>query len=288
MAKAVKRPDLMMKERLDMLLVARGLSETREKAQRVIMAGDVFVNGQRVDKAGASINVESEIEVRSALPYVSRGGYKLAHALDQFKIDVGGKICADVGASTGGFTDVLLQRGVAKVYAIDVGYGQLDWKLRNDPRVVVMERTNIREVESLLEPIAFACVDVSFISLKLVLPVVRKLMTFTSSQTPLLQGEGSVVALIKPQFEAGKALVGKGGVVRDPKTHRAVLVAMLDYCAKENWAVKGLTMSPIKGPAGNVEFLIHLTLAPASETISTMTLIDGALTTAAQLSKRND
>src|SRR5438034_1086495 len=236
-----------MKERLDLVLVARGLSESREKAQRLIMAGKVFVNGQRVDKAGAPVADTAQVELRGELPYVSRGGHKLASALDRFTIDVSGRVCADVGASTGGFTDVLLQRGAAKVYAIDVGYGQLDWKLRSNPCVVVMDRTNIRDVESLPEPAQFASIDVSFISLRLVLPVVRQLLTM----------DADVVALVKPQFEAGRGKVGKGGVVRDSAVHRAVLIETLEYSANNGWLVRGLMASPLKGAAGNVEFLIH-------------------------------
>lgn len=275
-----------------MLLAARGLSESREKAQRLILAGEVYVNGQRVDKVGTLVSVDAEIEMRNALPYVSRGGYKLAAALDEFQIDVEGKVCADVGASTGGFTDVLLQRGAAKVYAIDVGYGQLDWKLRNDSRVVVMERTNIREVESLPEPIEFACVDVSFISLKLVLPVIKRLLNGTGTTQheqaaapivhPRLSIDRHVVALIKPQFEAGKGQVGKGGVVRDQKIHRTVLETLLAYCANHGWQVIGLMASPITGPAGNVEFLIHLqpSLAPS---VPSAAMIETALAAAAEL-----
>jgi 23S rRNA (cytidine1920-2'-O)/16S rRNA (cytidine1409-2'-O)-methyltransferase len=240
-----------MKERLDLVLVARGLSESREKAQRLIMAGKVFVNGQRMDKAGAPVADTAQVELRGELPYVSRGGHKLASALDRFTIDVSGRVCADVGASTGGFTDVILQRGAAKVYAIDVGYGQLDWKLRSNPRVVVMDRTNIRDVASLPEPAQFVSIDVSFISLRLVLPVVRQLLTM----------DADVVALVKPQFEAGRGKVGKGGVVRDSAVHRAVLIEMLEYCANNGWLVRALMASPLKGAAGNLEFPLHLQIA---------------------------
>ncbi len=280
-----------MKQRLDLLLVARGLSESREKAQRVIMAGEVFVSGQRVDKAGTPIDDAAEIEVRGAMPYVSRGGYKLAAALDAFQIDVSGRVCADIGASTGGFSDVLLQRGASKVYAIDVGYGQLDWKIRKDSRVIVMERANIRYVESLPEPIQFACIDVSFISLKLVLPVVKRLLdgrrqTTDSGHSSTLHRPPSavadVVALVKPQFEAGKGQVGKGGVVRDSQIHRSVLTETFDYCAKTDWSVCGLIASPIKGPAGNVEFLIHLD-PTGFQNPSGLALIEPALEQASEL-----
>ena len=204
------------KERLDVLLVARGLAETRSKAQAIIMSGEVYVDGQKVDKAGADIPLEAEIEVRgSACPYVSRGGLKLEKALRDFGVKPEGYVCSDSGASTGGFTDCLLQQGAAKVFAIDVGYGQLAWKIRSDPRVVVMERTNIRYVtpEQLGEPLDLSVVDVSFISLKIVLPAIRK----------LLKPTGQVLCLIKPQFEAGKEKVGKKGVVRDPAVHEEVL-----------------------------------------------------------------
>ena len=288
-----------MKRRLDVLLVERGLADSREKAQRLIMAGEVFVADQRVGSASKLVDADANIVVRVALPYVSRGGYKLAAALDSFKIDVTGNVCADIGASTGGFTDVLLQRGAAQVYAIDVGYGQLDWKLRSDPRVVVMERMNIRAVASLPEPIAFACVDVSFISLKLVLPVVRRLLdggrTTDDGETDgrrttddgggrnIIGHPSSIVALIKPQFETGREQVGKGGVVRDAAVHRAVLTDMLDYCANNDWGVRGLIVSPIKGPAGNIEFLVHLTSSPSVVTTSPSSLIEAALSAAEKL-----
>ena len=237
------------------------------------MAGEVFVAGSRADRAAEPVAPDSNIEVRGSLPFVSRGGHKLSAALDRFAIDVSAKVCADIGASTGGFTDVLLQRGAAKVYAIDVGYGQLDWKLRNDPRVVVMERTNIRTVESLPESLAFACVDVSFISLRLVLPVVRRFMRAEL---------WNVVALIKPQFEAGKGQVGKGGVVRDPHIHRTVLETMLEFCAHNGWGIHGLMVSPIKGPAGIIEFLVNL--APWEATSAPIAaLIDAALAEAQSL-----
>ncbi|MBI5878647.1 MAG: TlyA family RNA methyltransferase [Chloroflexi bacterium] len=255
------------RERLDVLVVARGLAESREKAQRLIMAGEVFVDGQRMDKPGMTVPAEAGIEVRGGLPYASRGGFKLAHALDRFGITVAERVCADVGASTGGFTDVLLQRGAARVYAIDVGYGQLAWELRTDPRVVVMDRTNIRLVESLPEPASFACIDVSFISLTLVLPVVARLLT----------PGGELVALVKPQFEAGKGRVGKGGVVRDPAVHRDVLARMLALCEANGWSVGGLTASPIKGPAGNIEFLLHVNIDGARMAPASTALLDSAL-----------
>ncbi len=234
--------------RLDMLLHRRGLAPSREKARRLILAGQVFVDGQRVDKAGAQVDESADVEVRQGLPYVSRGGVKLEHALRAFAIDPSGLVTADVGASTGGFTDCLLQRGAARVYAIDVGYGQLDWGLRQDPRVVVMERTNARHLEALPEPVSLVTIDVSFISLALILPQVRR----------WLAPDGQVVALIKPQFEAGPERVGKGGVVRDPDVHRDVLHATLSWARENDWRILGLTRSPITGPKGNVEFLAWL------------------------------
>ncbi|CUS02034.2 putative rRNA methyltransferase YqxC [Candidatus Promineifilum breve] len=236
------------KERLDILLVDRGLVETRARARAHIMAGEVTVNGQRIDKAGTAVARDALIELATPLPYVSRGGYKLAGALDGFGVAVAGRVCADVGACTGGFTDVLLQRGAARVYAIDVGQGQLDWKLRQDERVTVMERTNARYLDALAEPIDLVVIDVSFISLKLILPAVRKWLAAT----------GEVIALIKPQFEAGPESVGKGGIVRDPAVHRAVLVDLLGWAAAAGWAVGGLRRSSIAGTDGNVEFLVWL------------------------------
>ncbi len=233
------------KERLDKLLVQRGLVETRERAQALIMAGQVFVEGQRVDKPGRRVPVDSHIDVRQQMPYVSRGGYKLAAMLDHLQLDVSGWTCVDVGSSTGGFTDVLLQRGARKVYAIDVGYGQLAWRLRQDPRVVVMERTNIRYVHSLPEPCDLATIDVSFIGLRLVLPPVRG----------LVRPEGWIIALIKPQFEAGPRRVGKGGIVRDPRVHRDVLVQVLEHAHSLALGLQALIVSPIRGTEGNVEFL---------------------------------
>lgn len=242
------------KERLDILLVERGLISTRSRAKAVIMAGEVLVDGQRVDKPGTKVARDAELHVVAPMPYVSRGGYKLAGALDLFQLDVAGKVCADVGACTGGFTDVLLQRRAARVYAIDVGYGQLDWKLRQDERVMVMERTNVRYLEDLPETADFASIDVSFISLKLVLPAVKK----------WLAPGGDIVALIKPQFEAGPKQVGKGGVVKDSAIHRQVLEEILGWTLENDLAPQALIRSPIKGADGNVEFLVHLRFAEDS------------------------
>ena len=247
------------KERLDVLLVSRGLAESRSKAQALIMAGDVYVCGQKADKAGLELDVETQdIEVRgAACPYVSRGGLKLEKALKNFGVDVSGFVCSDSGASTGGFTDCLLQQGASKVFAIDVGYGQLAWKIRSDPRVVVMERTNIRYVtpEDLGEPLDLSVIDVSFISLKIVLPAVQK----------LLKPTGQVLCLIKPQFEAGKENVGKKGVVRDPAVHQQVLEDFLSLARSLHLTVRDLTFSPVKGPEGNIEFLAHLGMEPGED-----------------------
>lgn len=236
------------KVRLDVLLVDRGLVESRERARALILAGDVTVNGQTVSRPGLSVPADVELAIVQPPPYVSRGGYKLAHALDAFGLQVAGLTVVDVGASTGGFTDVLLKRGAAKVYAVDVGYAQLDWRLRQDPRVVVMERTNIRHLTGLPEPVDAAVVDVSFISLTLVLP----------SVLPLLEPAGWIVALVKPQFEAGRSQVGKGGVVRDPEVHRLVLERVLNWATQHGLVIGGCTPSPILGPAGNREFLVLL------------------------------
>ena len=235
-----------------MLLVEKGHAETRAKAQAVIMSGLVYVEGQKADKSGTSYEESVQIEVRSgSCPYVSRGGLKLEKALRDFGVDPTGFVCSDSGASTGGFTDCLLQQGAKKVFAIDVGYGQLDWKIRSDPRVVVMERTNVRYVtpEQLGEPLDLSVIDVSFISLKIVLPVIK---TF-------LKPDGQVLCLIKPQFEAGKEKVGKKGVVRDPETHKEVLDNFVLLAKSLDFAILGLTFSPVKGPEGNIEFLAHLT-----------------------------
>ncbi len=241
-----------IKKRLDVLLVEQGYADNRTKAQAIIMSGMVYVNGQKADKPGTSFEETVDIEVRgAACPYVSRGGLKLEKALRDFGVKPEGYVCSDSGASTGGFTDCLLQQGAKKVFAIDVGYGQLDWKIRSDPRVVVMERTNVRYVtpEQLGEPLDLSVIDVSFISLKIVLPVVK---TF-------LKDSGQVVCLIKPQFEAGKEKVGKKGVVRDPETHKEVLDNFLALAKDTGLSVLGLTFSPVKGPEGNIEFLAHLT-----------------------------
>ena len=241
------------KKRLDVLLTERGLVENRTKAQAIIMSGLVYVQGQKADKPGVSYEESVQIEVRSGgCPYVSRGGLKLEKALRDFGVDPTGYVCSDSGASTGGFTDCLLQQGASKVFAIDVGYGQLDWKIRSDPRVVVMERTNVRHVtpEQLGEPLDLSVVDVSFISLKIVLPVIK---TF-------LKPTGQVLCLIKPQFEAGKEKVGKKGVVRDPAVHKEVLDGFVALAQQLQMTILGLTFSPVKGPEGNIEFLGHLTL----------------------------
>ncbi len=244
-----------IKKRLDVLLVERGLSENRTKAQAVIMSGLVDVNGQRADKPGVSYEETVDIQIRgAACPYVSRGGLKLEKALRDFGVHPADYVCSDSGASTGGFTDCLLHQGAKKVFAIDVGYGQLDWKIRNDPRVVVMERTNIRYVtpEDLGEPLDLSVIDVSFISLKIVLPAIKNL---------LKPGQGQVLCLIKPQFEAGRDKVGKKGVVREPETHKEVLDNFVALAGELGFTILGLTFSPVKGPEGNIEFLGHLTLA---------------------------
>ncbi|MCI8808768.1 MAG: TlyA family RNA methyltransferase [Oscillibacter sp.] len=235
------------KMRLDVLLVERGLEETRQRAQAVIMSGQVYVAGRRVDKPGTAVPTEAEIEVRGGLRYVSRGGLKLEKAMTVFPIDLKETTCGDIGASTGGFTDCMLQNGAAKVYAVDVGRGQLAWKLRTDPRVVCLERTNARYLsrEQIPEPLDFASVDVSFISLKLILPPLAA----------LLREGGHVVSLVKPQFEAGREKVGKKGVVRDPAVHLEVLENFQTHTAEAGFAVCGLTYSPIRGPEGNIEYL---------------------------------
>ena len=244
-----------MKERLDVLLVSQGLAASREKAKAIIMSGNVLVNGQREDKAGTMIDVKAEITVKGGqLKYVCRGGLKLEKAMSHFDLTLEGRVCMDVGASTGGFTDCMLQNGAVKVYSVDVGHGQLDWKLRNDPRVVCMEKTNIRYVtpEQIEEPAAFVSIDVSFISLTKVLPPVRELMT----------EDGEIVCLIKPQFEAGREKVGKKGVVRDPAVHEEVLQNFLALAAELELTVRNLTFSPVRGPEGNIEFLGHLSMEP--------------------------
>ncbi|MBP3413243.1 MAG: TlyA family RNA methyltransferase [Oscillospiraceae bacterium] len=243
------------KGRLDILLVQRGLCDSRTRAQAVIMSGEVYVDGQKCDKAGTSIDIEAQIEVRgNHCPYVSRGGLKLEKALRDFGVDPDGFVCSDSGASTGGFTDCLLQKGAKKVFAIDVGYGQLAWSIRTDPRVVCMERTNIRYVtpEQLGEPLDLSVIDVSFISLRIVLPAIKA----------LLKPTGQVLCLIKPQFEAGKDKVGKKGVVREPAIHREVLENFVSLASELNMSLRNLTFSPVKGPEGNIEFLGHLSMLP--------------------------
>ena len=240
-----------MKERLDVLLVKRGLAVSREKAKAVIMAGNVYVDNQKEDKAGTMFQDTVKIEVRgNTLKYVSRGGLKLEKAMTHFGVTLKDKVCMDVGSSTGGFTDCMLQNGAVKVFAIDVGHGQLDWKLRNDERVVCMEKTNIRYVvpEDLQEQADFSSIDVSFISLTKILPAVYR----------ILNTGGEVVALIKPQFEAGREKVGKKGVVRDPAVHREVIEMVTAYAQSIGYATLHLEFSPIKGPEGNIEYLLHL------------------------------
>lgn len=236
------------KQRLDQLVHQRGLAASREKARAMIMAGEVLVNGQVVDKPGAQVNTQAEVSIQSKPRFVSRGGDKLAWALEAFQLNIIGCVCADVGAGTGGFTDCLLQNGVARVYALDVGYGQLAYSLRQDARVVVMERTNARYVETLPEPVNLVVVDTSFISLKLLLPVIKGWLT----------PQADIITLIKPQFEAGKQDVGKGGVVKDSKVHARVLEEILSFAQEQRFTIRGLTVSPLKGPAGNIEFLARL------------------------------
>jgi 23S rRNA (cytidine1920-2'-O)/16S rRNA (cytidine1409-2'-O)-methyltransferase len=254
----------MPKVRLDILLVERGMAESRSKAQALIMAGQVRVADQVTLKPATAVSADSVLKVDSGPRFVSRGGEKLDAALEAFAIDVTGLVCADVGASTGGFTDCLLQRGAAKVYAIDVGKGILHWKLRNDPRVVVMEETNARFVESLPEQASLVTVDASFISLKILLPVIKKWLAPLSDSPPITLGRdgGSwrgAIALIKPQFEAGKKDVSRGdGVIRDPEIHKQVLLDILSFARKEGFQIRGLIKSPLLGPKGNTEFLAWL------------------------------
>ena len=247
-----------MKERLDVLLVKHNLAESREKAKALIMSGIVYVNGQKEDKAGTTFEETAPIEVRgSTLKYVSRGGLKLEKAMDRFGVRLDGKICMDVGASTGGFTDCMLQNGAVKVYSVDVGHGQLAWKLRNDERVVCMEKTNIRYVtpEDIADPIGFASIDVSFISLTKVLGPVKA----------LLEDNGQIVCLIKPQFEAGREKVGKKGVVREPAVHLKVIDMVIDYALSIGFEALNLEFSPIKGPEGNIEYLLYLQKHPEDQ-----------------------
>ena len=241
----------MAKIRLDQLVFDKGLAESREKAKALIMSGQIFLDGKRVDKPGMQVNEEAEIVLHgSSFPFVSRGGYNLDKALKVFPVEPAGKVCIDCGASTGGFTDVLLQHGAKKVYAVDVGYGQLAWKLRNDPRVINLERTNLRYVTSdqVADPIDLAVMDVSFISIKLILPVVKN----------LLRADADYICLIKPQFEAGREQVGKKGVVRDPSVHRQVIDSVLCSARSYGYSVLGLDYSPITGPEGNIEFICYL------------------------------
>ena len=240
-----------MKKRLDVLLVEQGLADSREKAKAIIMSGIVYVDNNKEDKAGTTFDETAKIEVRgNTLKYVSRGGLKLEKAMDHFGVELAGKVCMDVGASTGGFTDCMLQNGAVKVYSVDVGHGQLAWKLRNDERVVCMEKTNIRYVtpEDIDDKIEFASIDVSFISLTKVLPAVKELLT----------DSGEIVCLIKPQFEAGREKVGKKGVVRDAAVHLKVLEHFLEHAKENNFTVLGITYSPIRGPEGNIEYLGYL------------------------------
>lgn len=239
------------KNRLDIVLVERGFFDSREKAKKSIMSGVVFVENQRIDKPGTNVHTDAEIEIRGkVLPYVSRGGLKLEKAIETFNIDLRNKTALDIGASTGGFTDCMLINGAKKVFAIDVGYGQLAWKLRQDERVVPMERTNIRYVTraDINEEIDFASIDVSFISLKLVLPVVKN----------LVKENGEIVCLIKPQFEAGREKVGKKGVIKDINVHKDVIISILSFTENIGLSIKGLSFSPIKGPEGNIEYLAYL------------------------------
>ena len=249
----------MKKERLDVLMVQRSLAESREKAKALIMSGIVYVNGQKEDKAGTSFEETVQIEVRgSTLKYVSRGGLKLEKAMNRFGVELAGKVCMDVGASTGGFTDCMLQNGAVKVYAVDVGHGQLAWKLRNDDRVICMEKTNIRYVtpEDIGDHIEFASIDVSFISLTKVLGPVKQLLT----------DDGQVVCLIKPQFEAGREKVGKKGVVREKSVHLEVIEMVMGYAGSIGFGILGLEFSPIKGPEGNIEYILYLQNKPQEET----------------------
>jgi 23S rRNA (cytidine1920-2'-O)/16S rRNA (cytidine1409-2'-O)-methyltransferase len=259
------------RNRLDLHLVELQLADTRSRARALILAGDVLVNGQRETRAGYAVGERDEVTLRQKPRFVSRGGEKLDHALAAFGIDVDGMIAADFGASTGGFTDCLLQRGAARVYAIDVGHGQIDLKVRNDPRVVVMEKTNARYIESLPKPVDIVVIDVSFISLALIFPVVAR----------VLAPGGICVPLIKPQFEAGRDEIGKGGVVRDSAVHRLVLERTVAIAGEHGLGVAGLVASPLQGPAGNIEFLANLRLgAPAGDT---QAMIDQAMTEAAHV-----
>ncbi|HYI24718.1 MAG TPA: TlyA family RNA methyltransferase [Thermomicrobiales bacterium] len=261
----------MVKLRLDQRVVSDGLADTRSRARALILAGDVLVNGLVETRAGHPASDDDVVTLRQKPRFVSRGGEKLDHALDAFTIGVEGMIAADLGASTGGFTDCLLQRGAVKVYAVDVGHGQLDLKVRNDVRVVVMEKTNARYIETLPEQVDLVVIDVSFISLDLIFPVVAR----------ILRDDGVCVPLIKPQFEAGRGEIGKGGVVRDPAIHRAVLERAAASATRHGLAVEGMVASPLQGPAGNVEFLALLRPGEATRPVESM--IDAALSEAAQI-----
>lgn len=257
--------------RLDEALVARGLAENRSRARALILAKDVLLNGQPVTKAGSMVREHDELVLKAPPRFVSRGGEKLDYALDVFGIEIAGNVAADFGASTGGFTDALLQRGAARVYAIDVGYGQLAERLRQDPRVVVVDRTNVRDLESLPELIDIVTIDVSFIGLHLVLP----------SAVRVLSPAGEIVVLVKPQFEAGRADVGRGGVVRDPAVHRRVLADIVETAERLGLGVQAMTRSPLRGPAGNVEFLAHF--VPQTPSAPVNELLTAALMEATEL-----
>ncbi|HBE15131.1 MAG TPA: TlyA family rRNA (cytidine-2'-O)-methyltransferase [Ruminococcaceae bacterium] len=253
-----------MKKRLDVLLVEKGFFESREKAKAVIMSGCVYVNNQKADKAGSNYDENAAVEVRdNRMRYVSRGGYKLEKAMEVFPISLDGRVTMDIGASTGGFTDCMLQNGAKKVYAVDVGYGQLAWKLRNDERVVNLERTNMRYVtaEQVPEPVDFFSVDVAFISLELILPAARGVCA----------DDAQAVCLIKPQFEAGRENVGKNGVVRDQRVHQSVVQGIIDFCLQNGFSVCGLDYSPIKGPQGNIEYLLYIKRSDSPENLLTTT-----------------
>lgn len=250
-----------MKKRLDVILVEKGFFSTREKAKASIMAGIVYVDGQRVDKAGTPVNQTADIYIKENLcPYVSRGGLKLEKALETFGFHLQDAHCVDIGASTGGFTDCMLQKGAQKVFAIDVGYGQLDWKLRQDHRVVNMEKTNVRylDIDAVGREIDFISIDVSFISLKLVFPVAAQLLNET----------GSIISLVKPQFEAGREQVGKKGIVRDQNVHKEVIKKVMEYAMSSGLYPHGLTYSPVTGAKGNIEYLLYLKKQPAEKGIS--------------------
>jgi 23S rRNA (cytidine1920-2'-O)/16S rRNA (cytidine1409-2'-O)-methyltransferase len=253
-----------MKQRLDLLLFERGLTPSREKARGLIMAAQVTVNGVVVDKPGTPFLPDADIAIKESPRFVSRGGQKLEHALQVFQYDVSKRVCADIGASTGGFTDCLLQYNAVRVYAIDVGYGQLALSLRSDPRVIVMERTNARYLTTLPEQVDLVVIDASFISLKLLLPVAKT----------WLKADGNLISLIKPQFEAGRGQIGKGGVVRDPSTHREVVLDILRFVEQQDLFTHGITRSPLRGPKGNTEFLVWIAMQPPDKYIHLNTILD--------------